>query len=158
MKRIKVKCGEATLIAPYWLENLWPSDFPAARWPTFCGAGDGWGDKIVPDWISGVCISPACFLHDVGWATTKDSIDAFFTENWYFALNIRALILSSKIKWWEKELAVLRAWSLYFVAVSTVGAFAFDPLSEDWANPLNNPIVKDRLKRLSLARILYEPC
>lgn len=153
MKRIKAWCGRAQLTAPAWLEKLWPGDMAPDDWPTFCGSGDGFGDAIVPDKIRGVRISPACFLHDVGWATSKDTIGAFLAENWYLARNIRALILASDLPWWQRELAVVRAWAIYFVAVSTFGSFFFDPGSCDDESPLDNAIVRARLHRLANARI-----
>jgi len=153
MKRVKVKCGKAKLTAPAWLANIWPDDMPPEDFPTFCGAGSGWGDWLVPDKFWGVNGSASCLLHDLGWATSADTVSAFLAENWYLAKNIRAQVLASDIAWWRKELATIRAWALYFVAVSTFGAFAFDPRSKDDERPLDNPIVKARLKRLAMAHI-----
>jgi len=154
MKRCKVKCGNARLTAPKWVERLWPSDMEPSEWPTFCGAGDGIGDALVPDKIRGVRISPACFIHDIGWATSKETVSSFLAENWYLAWNIRALIVASELAWWKRELAVIRAWAIYFVAVSTIGMFAFDPLkTTDEEYPLDNAIVRARLRRLANARI-----
>lgn len=151
MKRCKVRCDKAILSAPAWIEKLWPSDFPSEKWPTFCGAGNGFGDKIVPDKIHNVSISPECFIHDIGWATSADTIREFLAENWWLAVNIGAQILASELSWWLKELAVLRAWVVYFMAVSTIGIFSFDPMHAEEEKPLENAIVQERLRRLANA-------
>ena len=143
----------ATLTIPEWLKPLWPYNLPLSKWPTFCGAGDGFGDKVVPDIIRGVCISPACFIHDVDWATTPDTIRQFLAANFRFAKNCRALIMASALSWWKKELAVVRAYGLYFMAVSTIGALCFDPIGAPFGDPLENEVVKARLKRLAKAYI-----
>jgi hypothetical protein len=30
-----------------------------------CGPGSGWKEEIIPDTILGICITPACVIHDV---------------------------------------------------------------------------------------------
>jgi len=48
MNFVKISYWGADLTIPDFLEPLWPHDLPPEAWPTFCGAGQGWGDAIVP--------------------------------------------------------------------------------------------------------------
>lgn len=148
--------NKAKLTVPLWLESLWPHDLPMHRFPSFCGAGEGFGDMIVPEDIFGVCISPACFIHDVDWACSPDTISEFLAANFRFARNIRALILSSSLTWWKKEIAVVRAYTFWLGAVTTIGALCFDPLGESFTEPLDNPEVQAKLRRLAKARIQWQ--
>lgn len=50
--------GGAQIEIPEFLKDYWPLDQPLEEWPSFCGAGEGLGDKIVPEHICGVCVSP----------------------------------------------------------------------------------------------------
>ena len=58
---------------PDWLPALLPDEdeLPLPAWPTFCGAGDSFGDWIVRDRICGQSVKIPCFIHDIGWATSK---------------------------------------------------------------------------------------
>lgn len=152
-RHVKIRYAGATLTIPEWLAPLWPYDLPLNRWPSFCGAGDGVGDAIVPESIRGVRVSPACFIHDVDWATSPDTISEFLASNFRLARNIRALILASSLPWWKKELAVVRAYTLWLGGVTTIGALCFDPLGESFVDPLDNPVVQEKLHRLALARL-----
>ena len=87
----------ATLVIPAFLPPLWPYQMPIEKWPTFCGAGDGIGDKIVPDRIHGVQMAPACFTHDIEWAVTPNTLKAFMLANWHFLRNCLALIDASDL-------------------------------------------------------------
>lgn len=153
MNYVSVIYRGAKLTIPEWLAPLWPYDLPLHRFPSFCGAGDGFGDAVVPEDIFGVCISPACFIHDVDWACSPDTIREFLAANFRLAKNIRALVLASALPWWKKEIAVARAYGLWFTAVSTVGALCFDPMGESFESPLDNPEIQKKLRRLATARI-----
>jgi len=60
MKTVKIIRYGAQMEVADFLEHLMPDepDLPLNMWPTFCGAGDGIGDRLVPDIIGGICISP----------------------------------------------------------------------------------------------------
>jgi len=159
MKYIEINCQGAFLAIPEFLRPLWPYQLPLDKWPSFCGAGDGIGDWLVPEKIHGVCISPACFIHDVEWALSPDTITEFFASNWRLLCNARALIMISNLPWWKKQLAVVRAAGLYFVAVSTVGGLIFDGLldGEEWDGiEISHPVVADRMRKLSMAAMRYD--
>jgi len=158
MKYTTITYHGAKLTVPEWLASpkLWPYDLPLYRFPSFCGAGEGFGDRIVPEDIFGVCISPACFIHDVDWACSPDTIREFLAANFRFARNARSLILASSLPWWKKEIAVSRAYTFWLGAVTTIGALCFNPLGESFANPLDNPDVQTKLRKLATARIDYQ--
>lgn len=152
--KIKVNLGGKLVpqIVPKWLAKIITSrEIDPAKMPTFCGAGDGWGDRTVPDFIRRICISLACAIHDLDWAASPDSIREFIVSNLSFGMNCRYLILASDRPWWVKELAIVRAWGLYFTAVTTAGAICFNPLGDTFLNPLDNPEVQNKLKRLAAA-------
>lgn len=156
-RHVKTYYRGALLIIPEWLVPLWPYDLPLNRWPSYCGAGDGAGDWIVPESIRGVRVSPACFIHDVDWATSPDTISEFLAANFLFFLNCRSLINAcSSISWFAKKHAIIRAATLWLGGVTTIGALCFDPLGESFVNPLDNPVVKEKLHRLAMARIEWQ--
>lgn len=156
MNHVEINYRGTALLVPGWLKPLWPYDLPLHRWPSFCGAGNGFGDWIVPEHTSGVCLSPACFIHDIDWASSPDTIYEFFASNWRFFLNIRSAVLASSLPWWRREFAVVKAYVIWFTAVSTVGALCFDPLGESFVNPLDNPEVQAKLRRLAKARVQWQ--
>jgi len=143
----------ATLVVPSFLVPLWPYQMPIEKWPTFCGAGDGFGDKIVPDHICGVNMAPACFTHDIEWAVTPNTLKAFMLANWHFLRNCLALIAASDLGWLNKQRARARCLG-YFAAVSTVGAWCFKADAEDLIvvkDLYTHPVVKAKLHRLAMA-------
>jgi len=154
MNYVQINCHGAMLIAPEFLRPLWPFELPLCKWPSYCGAGDGIGDWIVPDTVHGVCISPICFIHDVDWALSPDSITEFMASNWRMLNNAISMINASDLTWIEKKGAILRVTFLYFGAVSTVGCLFFDGELDghQWdGTEIQHPIVADRLRRLSHA-------
>lgn len=63
-----------------------------SRFPDCCGAGDGLGNKLVPDRIAGVRISAACFGHDDDWHYAEPTWEAFHASNDRFHRNIMAIL------------------------------------------------------------------
>lgn len=59
---------------------------------TYCGAGKGIGDLIVPDDIYGIVISPACYIHDKMWLLSPPTTFAFNFSNHVFHKNIISII------------------------------------------------------------------
>lgn len=153
MKYVDVVCNGASITVPDWLAPLMPREISYDHMPSFCGAGSALGDAIVPEHIHGVCLSLECFVHDCEWATIPDTIRHFLGSNYRFARNCRARILVSGLPWWKKEMAVVRAYALWFGAVSTIGALCFDPLGSSFGDPLDNPVVREKLHRLALANL-----
>ena len=158
MNFVKIAHRGAILIIPDFLAPLWPYDLPSDRWPTFCGAGQGWGDQIVPDTIQGVNIAPAGLCHDVEFSVSAKTISSFMGANGRFFLNIVALIMASDLETWKMIKALMKAGALYLTAVSTMGILFFSWFSgskEEDADPFKNVTVQDRLRRLARARNDY---
>ena len=84
-----------------------------------CGAGQGFGEKIVPETIWGLKISHCCYIHDVSWELAEASWADFHQSNAMFLTNITITIQArpSKIPL-VNELRVYRA-ATYFNAVSS---------------------------------------
>lgn len=139
----------AALEVQSWLKPLWPYDMPFGNWPTFCGAGDGIGDWLVPDEIDGADISPACLVHDLDFATLPRKWWLFQQANNRLYCNIIALIDTQIVDKQQLSNAYKKA-RRYWIAVSLFGWFHFAPESE---NPWQNSIVRDRLNRLAKAQI-----
>ena len=135
---------------PDWLPPLLPDEeeLPLAAMPTFCGAGDGFGDWIVKDRICGIWVKIPCLIHDVGWATSKEEGEYFVRENWRFRYNLHSAVVPT-VPWYRKPRALLTVY-LYWLAVATIGQNHFAPCGEDWAD---NPVVREKLQRLSRAKL-----
>ena len=91
--------------------------------PTCCGAGKV-GDKVIPDSIWGVNISPACFIHDQMWALASADWCDFHMSNAILFVNLAAIIQARSANWATRDLRLARA-ATYLLAVSTVGAPIF---------------------------------
>ena len=147
MKTVRITRYGAQLEVAEFLEYLIPDedDLPLTMWPTFCGAGDGIGDRIVPDTIDGICVSPVCLDHDCSWAISPNTYAAFQAANNRFFKNLVSF-LWSRLDGWQLVRALGRC-TLYYAAVSSwIGWRNFSPAGED---PWSNPIVRDRLSRLA---------
>lgn len=92
--------------------------------PTYCGAGSGFGDWIVPDRAMGLSLSPACFIHDLCWglATTWGE---FHQSNMIFLENMRSIISHRSHDRFEKFLRYTIAFLYYSVVNNTIGAYIF---------------------------------
>jgi len=158
MNFVKISYWGADLTIPDFLESLWPHDLPPEAWPTFCGAGQGWGDAIVPDKIGKVYLNPAGLCHDVEWACSAKNLSAFMGANGRFFLNCVELVLATDLAVWPKIKMLTSVTGIYLTAVSTMGILFFSWFTKNRkedVNPLENPTVKDRLKRLATARNNY---
>ena len=152
-----INYASAKLEIPTFLTDLWPHALHPADWPTFCGAGDGLGDRIVPDHICSVSVSPCCFEHDISWALAENSFAAFMKANLRLWLNLRSLVLANYNKKLYPQVIVEWRCFGFFLAVSTVGKKFFKAGPEDrivTADPFDHPIVRARLHRL--ARVVFK--
>lgn len=131
-----------------WLPQLLPDECELSldAWPTFCGAGDGFGDWIVRDKICGVWIKVPCLQHDLGWAVSKTHNTYFVKENWRFRYNLQQAVIP-QIPWYRKPRALVSVY-LYWACVATIGKAHFEPVGEDWST---NPIVLDKIMKLNRA-------
>lgn len=153
----EINCHGAVLLAPSFLVDLWPHELPLKDWPTFCGAGDGVGDKLVPDtmcfnnWFGGhstAYINPACFIHDITSAICDHTVEDFQFSN--------RLMLKNSISLVNSQLNFIHAWAarrrcvFYYRSVDVFGWFFFEP---DGVDPYSNPTVKSKLQRLAYASL-----
>lgn len=148
MKHEKVLYHGALIEVPYFMVKMLPETLPLKNWPTFCGAGNGFGDWIVPDWVKRVCISPECLVHDIEWAIANGSWRAFQSANNRFLRNLISRLISKL-----NGFMLIRGlvWAVgYWAAVSTVGWKCYGSSGIDWQN---NEVVKDKLHRLAMAEI-----
>ena len=140
-------------ISAFLVDNdLWPFDMPIDSWPTYCGAGEGLGDYIVPDHILGVCIAPACFQHDIEYAVNNRNWLAFVAANRRLRGNIIQLT-DAHLSGVEKY----EAWVIaedYFAAVMAFGwpNFTPDATLDTWQQ---SKIVKEKLHRLAMHNLQY---
>lgn len=151
MKYTKIQAYGAILEMPGWLAHMWPYDLPLDKWPTFCGAGRGLGDWLVPDSIYDAQIAPACFVHDIDWIVSPDSYRGFQAANNRFFCNLWALC-RAQLPYNKLPLALLgclRYWSV----VSTVGMKAFNPSYVLDTYPADNKEIRAKLHRLAMARL-----
>jgi hypothetical protein len=96
------------------------------EYPSFCGAGHGIGDKIVPEKIGGMPCSHICHIHDESWEECEPTKVAFVKSNLMFGYNLGVYLSTGK-----GLLATI--WRLikgagYVVAVSTIGWKIFKKL------------------------------
>lgn len=104
-----------------------PLEFPWDKWekfPTYCGAGRGIGDLVVPDVIFGLKVSPVCFIHDVDFALGPPTWEGFHAANYRFLNNLNNAIRYRSQNIILQHLRMYRAVT-YFNAVDTVGALAY---------------------------------
>ena len=155
LKYVSINCHGSMIEVYAFLRPLWPFELPLDRWPTFCGAGDGFGDWIVPDTFHGECVSPACLQHDLDWILCENSISGFLRSNFRLYRNLRSLALPklSGITRLRAELDCV----IYFAAVSTVGKKFFKADPDDRIvveDPLDHPTVQSKLRRLATVACL----
>ena len=147
MKTSKIEYYGATIEVVDFLPPLLPQDLPLSLWPTFCGAGEGIGDLLVPDKIGGVIVSAECLDHDISWAISPNTYAAFQAANNRFFKNIISRIFA-ELNGKELAKALGRCIAYWFVVSSLIGWRNFEPCGE---NPWTNPVVRDRLNRLARA-------
>jgi hypothetical protein len=133
-----------------WLEPLWPHDLQWHDWCTFCGAGFGLGDYIIPDHFGAASGSQACFIHDLDFAVLPKEWWPFQQANNRLYTNLISS-LSAQI-YDPKQLAKAKNKARrYWIGVTIFGWPHFDPCGE---NPWSNPTVREKLNRLAKARYL----
>ncbi len=107
-----------------------------------CGAGDGWGEKLVPDTIWGLNISCACHIHDFSWEIADATTEDFKQTNTMFINNIRAIIDARSANSFMRSLRSYRAVT-YYLAVEELGDEGFWELKEEqglWTPPVTPPV------------------
>lgn len=107
--------------------------------PSYCGAGEGIGDLIVPETIIGLNVSPACWIHDYSWNIAEDTPEHFFETNGYFLLNMLSIINRRSSSTLMQIMRGYRAMT-YYNAVSTAGIKIFEDLKRGQGWPGNMSI------------------
>jgi hypothetical protein len=153
MSRVTISYCGAELTVPEFLSDLWPFDLPLSRFPSYCGAGEGPGDWIVPEKVRGAILSPACFIHDVDWALAPSRDPYHFVmSNVYFWQNNRALVKAQLREKSGQYIMALHLCNLYAAVVTTpLGWRSYTPIGE--SNWKENAEVKQKLNRLAMANL-----
>lgn len=93
LKKITVRIVEGVpLFMPDIVDKNFPT-LPVDEFPHFCGAGEGIGEKIVPDHILWLYVAVACWIHDVMFCLLSPSKENWFISNGTLILNIFMLII-----------------------------------------------------------------
>lgn len=134
---------------PSWLYSAWcATGYRTARdFPDCCGAGDGFGERLVPETILGLRVSPCCWIHDRTHQAAQPSWEAFFCSNDLFRENLTATIRyrsNNILLRWLREHRVTD----YFLAVDTVGARIFRRLKAEQGHDVANLLSWDSLRQI----------
>ena len=93
LKKVTVRIVEGVpLFMPELVDKNFPT-LPMDEFPRFCGAGEGFGEKIVPDRILWLYISIACWIHDIMFCLLSPDKNNWFIANGVLLLNIFMLII-----------------------------------------------------------------
>jgi len=90
------------------------------NYPSFCGAGSGIGDKVVPETIGGMRCSHICHAHDESWESAPATFNGFTVSNALFGFNLTVYLASGNGNWFKKGWRMFKG-GLYVTAVSTIG-------------------------------------
>ncbi len=97
------------------------------RYPSFCGAGSGIGDLIVPEYIGGMKCSHICHIHDEWWEACDPTWIAFLRGNMAFGYNLAVYLATGRGGFIDRAWRLFKG-ALYVGAVSTVGWKIFKKL------------------------------
>lgn len=127
-------------------------ELPLSKWPTYCGPSNGFGDWAVPDVFFGAFINPVCLGHDIEWALCSNSFMAFLKANIRLAKNAWNFckVQLKDRSWIIRSRAFCRC-IVYGLSVTIPGRVFFHEMPDSTIDPLENPVVKDRLHKLVMA-------
>jgi len=94
------------LLAPEKIAEQFPKSYTYDSFPdSYCGAGNGLGEKLVPDYIFGflrplryfgldysIKVSPACYIHDKEWWDAEPTAFDFDSSNNRLHTNMESII------------------------------------------------------------------
>jgi len=94
---------------------------------TKCGAGNGIGDRLVPETIFWLRVTLACYIHDYMWELSDATWKDFHHSNAVFLSNLITIILKMSAPNKVNVLKILRMYRAvtFFNAVDTIGAGIF---------------------------------
>ena len=110
-------------VIPVELFADWP-DGPLDKFQPCCGAGHGLGERLVPESVFGVRITPACYIHDHCWALAEPSWADFHAANSIFLHNMLAIIQTRSSHKLARAIRNYRALT-YYNAVDIAGQDIF---------------------------------
>lgn len=146
MQRTNIIYNDIKLRMPTFLAYVWPRYLPTIDFPTYCGAGDGLGDLLVPDSIYGMRVAPACLIHDIDWLVSSGTYAGFSRDNRRFLKNLLSIWRSNSSIF--PVLRYIGCWRYYF-AVQFFGYRNYAPVNYDKNNPLSTPAIKEKLLKLN---------
>ena len=124
METVEVVFDGVPLVVP--LIGGYEPEFPYDTLETFgsyCGAGKGIGDHLVPEHIFGVCVSAACWVHDIMWEIADDTWADFHHSNSVFLHNLLSIINHRGNEDSHKYARYHRAVTYYHAVDSGLGKF-----------------------------------
>ena len=123
MKTTYIKFHGVQYEAPEGFEFI---DRSIGEYPSFCGAGEGIGDKVVPEIIGGMRCSHICHIHDESWLKCEPTKAGFIKGNMMFGYNL-AVYLSTGKGFFATAWRLIKG-AAYVGAVSTFGWKIFKKL------------------------------
>ena len=118
---------ELPLVAP---TGYLPPCAKLDKFPSCCGAGDGFAEKAVPETIYGLKVSAACHIHDNSWEVAEATWDDFHQTNSMFLRNLLSIIRHKSANGIMRSMRNYRSMT-FFTAVDEVGAKGFWQLKID---------------------------
>jgi hypothetical protein len=111
------------LLMPRILADNWPRSLRLAEFPNFCGAGDGFGELVVPETFYGLSMRHVCFIHDITHSLFDPTREHWHLSNQIMLLNalntIRTRTCFKIVRFLRNRRAML-----YYDAVETEFGFA----------------------------------
>ena len=120
MQLITSNYKNITLIIPA-VGFIWPQQTP---FPSCCGYGSSFQEKVIPDNFYGVNVSPACWVHDQMFALADPTWKDFYLANDTFIHNLKQIVEHESDSRVMKQLRIIRAYE-YYAAVMLPGSIAF---------------------------------
>jgi len=101
---------------------MWPHH-KFSGFPECCGAGEGMGEKVVPEKILDMSVSPACYVHDWMFLYGDRDWQGFHHANSIFLNNLLSINEKRGGNWFLRKLRIplITGW---FISVSSVAGAA----------------------------------
>lgn len=91
---------------------------------SYCGAGTGIGDLIVPETVWGLYVTLACYIHDDMWEHAEPTRSDFEQSNEILRYNVSSIITNCSANRFMKHIRLYRAVTMYN-AVDRIGESIF---------------------------------
>ena len=124
MKTKRITIEGVTLIVP---ESYHAPYTSLNAFPNCCGAGDGFGEMMIPETMYGLRISAGCHIHDESWRLAEATWADFHQTNSMFLHNNLAIIRIKSRNSFIRRLRNHRAVT-YYDFVDITGAKVFKGL------------------------------